>query len=69
MRGGKVRYRRNGRQERRGQASYIFCGLLFLVVGAGSGIAAAADGYVAGVAVTLINIPIAGLCLSEALLD
>jgi len=64
-----VRGRRGGRQERHGQAFYIFCGLVYLVVGVGGGIAAAADGYVAGVAVILISIPMAGLCFSEVLLD
>ena len=39
----------------------IFCGLIVTVVGIGGGSAAAADGYVAGVLVTLINIPLAGL--------
>ena len=49
---------------------YIFCGLLVVtVVGIGGGAAAAADGYVAGVAVILISIPLAGLCFSSALLD
>jgi hypothetical protein len=40
-----------------------------LVSGVGGGIAAAADGYVAGVAVILISIPMAVLCFSEVLLD
>jgi hypothetical protein len=48
---------------------YIFCGLVVSVVGIGGGSAAAADGYVAGVAVILISIPLAGLCFSSALLD
>ena len=55
--------------ERHRQAFYIFCGLVYLVIGVGGGIAAAADGYVAGVAVILISIPMAGLCFSEVLLD
>ena len=69
MRVGKVRGRRGGRKERHRQAFYIFCGLVYLVIGVGGGIAAAADGYVAGVAVILISIPMAGLCFSEVLLD
>ena len=64
-----MRGRRGGRQKRHGQEFHIFCGLVFLVVGVGGGIAAAADVYVAGVAVILISIPMAGLCFSEALLD
>ena len=48
---------------------YIFCGLVVTVVGIGGGSAAAADGYVAGVAVLLISIPLAGLCFASALRD
>ena len=48
---------------------YIFCGLVVTVVGIGGGGAAAADGYVAGVAVILISIPLAGLCFATALRD
>ena len=47
----------------------IFCGLVVTVVGIGGGSAAAADGYVAGVAVILISIPLAGLCFASALRD
>ena len=64
-----MRGRRGGRKERHRQGFYIFCGLVYLVIGVGGGIAAAADGYVAGVAVILISIPMAGLCFSEVLLD
>lgn len=46
---------------------YIFCGLVVTVVGIGGGSAAAADGYVAGVAIVLISIPLAGLCFALAL--
>ena len=48
---------------------WIFCGLVITVVGIGGGSAAAADGYVAGVAVVLISIPLAGLCVASALAD
>ena len=48
---------------------YILCGLVVSVVGIGGGAAAAADGYVAGVAVILISIPLAGLCFSSARVD
>ena len=48
---------------------YIFCGLVVTVVGIGGGSAAAAYGYVAGVAVVLISIPLAGLCFALALRD
>ena len=61
--------RRGRREERHGQDFYIFCGLVYLGVGVGGGVAAAADGYVAGVAVILISIPMAGLCFSEALIE
>ena len=64
-----MRGRRSGIQKRHRQAFYIFCGLVFLVFGVGGGIAAAADGYVAGVAVILISMPMAELCFSELLLD
>ena len=47
----------------------IFCGLVITVVGIGGGSAAAADGYVVGVAVVLISIPLAGLCFALALRD
>ena len=55
--------------ETEGKAFYIFCGIVVTVVGVGGGIAAAADGYVAGVAVILVSIPLAGLCFSSALLE
>ncbi len=44
----------------------IFCGLVVTVVGIGVGSAAATDGYVAGVVVSLISIPLAGLCFASA---
>ena len=69
MRAGKVRGRRSGRQERHGKAFFTFYGLVFLDVGVGGGIVAAADSYVAGVAVILISIPMARLCFSAVLLD
>jgi hypothetical protein len=47
----------------------IFCGFVITVVGIGGGSAAAADGYVVGVAVVLISIPLAGLCFASALRD
>ena len=56
-------------QVRSRKSFYILCGLVVSVVGIGGGSAAAADGYVAGVAVILISIPLAGLCFSSALLD
>ena len=46
----------------------IFCALVVTVVGIGGG-SAAADGYVAGVAIVLISIPLAGLCFASALAD
>ena len=49
------------------KAFYLFCGLVVAVVGVGGGSAAAADGYVAGVAVVLVSIPLAGLCFALAL--
>ena len=58
---------RGGDGEQPEKAAYIFCGLVVAVVGVGGGSAAAADGYVAGVAVILISIPLAGLCLASAL--
>ena len=64
--------RRGRREERHGQGFYIFCGLVYLGVGVGGGVAAAADGadgYVAGVAVILISIPMSGLCFSEGLIE
>ena len=69
MRAGNVRGGRGGRQARHGQSFYIFYGLVYLVVGLGGGMAAAADGYVAGVLVILISIPVAGLRFSSLLLD
>ena len=51
------------------KAFCIFCGLVVTVVGIGGGSAAAADGDVAGVAVVLISIPLAGLCFASALAD
>ena len=48
---------------------YIFCGLVVTVVGIGGGAAAAADGYVAGVAVVLVSIPLAGLCFASAMAE
>ena len=45
----------------------IFCGLVITVVGIGGGSAAAADGYVAGVVIILISIPLAGLCFASTL--
>ena len=48
---------------------YIFCGLVVSVVGIGGGAAAAADGYVAGVAVILVSIPLAGLCFASAMAE
>ena len=47
------------------KAFYLFCGLVVAVVGVGGG--SAADGYVAGVAVVLVSIPLAGLCFALAL--
>ena len=47
---------------------YILCGLVVTLVGIGGGIATAADGHVAGVALILVSIPLAGLCLSSALM-
>ena len=47
---------------------FVFCGLVVTVVGIGGGAAAVADGYVAGVAVILISIPLAGLCFASALM-
>ena len=48
---------------------YIFCGSVVSVVGIGGGAAAAADGYVAGVAVILVSIPLAGLCFASAMAE
>ena len=58
---------RGGDGEKPAKAAYIFCGLVVSVVGVGGGSAAAADGYMAGVAVILISIPLAGLCFASAL--
>ena len=58
---------RGGDGEKPAKAAYIFYGLVVSVVGVGGGSAAAADGYVAGVAVILISIPLAGLCFASAL--
>ena len=58
---------RGGDGEKPAKAAYIFYGLVVAVVGVGGGSAAAADGYVAGVAVILISIPLAGLCFASAL--
>ena len=55
--------------ETEGKSFYIFCGIVVTVVGVGGGIAAAVDGYVVGVALVLVSIPLAGLCFSSALLD
>lgn len=54
---------------RSSKSFYIFCGLVVTVVGIGGGAAAAADGYVAGVAVILISIPLAGLCFASAMAE
>ena len=48
---------------------YIFCGLVVSVVGVGGGAAAAADGYVAGVAMILASIPLVGLCFASAMAE
>jgi len=48
---------------------YIFCGLVVTVVSIGGGRAAVAGAYVAGIAVILIRIPLAGLCFASALRD
>ena len=58
---------RGGDGEKPAKAAYIFYGLVVSVVCVGGGSAAAADGYVAGVAVILISIPLAGLCFASAL--
>ena len=58
---------RGGDGEKPAKGAYIFYGLVVSVVGVGGGSAAAADGYVAGVAVILISIPLAGLCFASAL--
>ena len=58
---------RGGDGEKPAKAAYIFYGLVVSVVSVGGGSAAAADGYVAGVAVILISIPLAGLCFASAL--
>ena len=58
---------RGGDGEKPEKAAYIFYGLVVAVVGVGGGSAAAADGYMVGVAVILISIPLAGLCLASAL--
>ena len=48
---------------------YIFCRLVVSVAGIGGGAAAAADGYVAGVAVILVSVPLAGLCFASAMAE
>ena len=50
------------------RAFFVFCGLVVTIVGIGGGTAAAADGYVAGIAVVLISIPLAGLCFASAMM-
>jgi len=49
-----------------GKVFSVFWGIVVLVGGVGGGIAAVADGNLAGIVVVLVSIPMAGLCFSAA---